>query len=145
MAAGWRDISRLSYFLRATPTRRRKKWEAGGKAASGHRCRLVIAVLEINFRDSDSASAAGTGLPAVVESEMKRLFRAFPDAAFAPPFNLASERRNDRRVHYRRSNQSPVSSRHFLPAPPTEDACPPGLFAAALPDFLSNFCRASLR
>lgn len=110
MAAGWRDISRLSYFLRATPRRRRKKWEARGKAASGHCCRLVIAVLKINFRDN--ASAAGAGLPAVGESEMKSLFRAFPDVASAPPFNLASERRNDRRSGYRRSNQSPVSSRY---------------------------------
>lgn len=111
MAAGWRDSSRLSYFLRATPRRRRKKWESGGEAAAaaGHRCRLLIAVPEINFRDS--ASAAGAGLPAVGESEMKSLFRAFPDVAFTPPFNLASERQNDRRSGYRWSNQGPVSSR----------------------------------
>lgn len=68
--------------------------------------------LPFTNRGPEDKCRRGAGLPAVGGSEMKSLFRGFPDAAFTPPLHLAWERRDDRRSGYRRANQSPESSRH---------------------------------
>lgn len=81
------------------------------KSGDGSLLPLLITVQKINLCDN-AGGAAGVGLPAVGESEMKSVFRGFPDVAFTPQFNPAWERRDDRRGGYHRSNHGPVSSRH---------------------------------